>query len=164
MQCWLLWVSKLSKYSCFNQSVKVTSKWSLFSECDCDVSLTKKKICDSSDGKCLCRKGFSGDLCEKCDDNHFTHPFCTCKCFQKIDKHFSLSVYTSACNCYDEGTVNCDQQTGSCNCKSNYQGPRCADCAAGYFGPECKSKPKLPKFLKILVLETQILFLNCRVR
>ena len=66
------------------KSGKVKSKLSWFPGCDyCDESLTKEKICDSETGKCLCRKGFSGDLCDKCDDNHFTHPFCTCKYFKK---------------------------------------------------------------------------------
>ena len=80
-------------------------------------------------------------------------PFVPVSAFRKLTNTSHYRFYTSACNCHDEGTIDCDQQTGSCNCKSNFQGRRCADCATGYFGPECKSKPKIAKFLKILVLE-----------
>ena len=51
-----------------------------------------------------------------------------------------------ACDCHDEGTISCDKQTGICNCKSNFKGHRCDVCAAGYFGPDCQSKPKIFSF------------------
>ena len=43
------------------------------------------------------------------------------------------------CNCSTPGSdgTRCNQTTGKCTCKDNFEGLQCATCVAGYFGNDC---------------------------
>lgn len=50
---------------------------------------------------------------------------------------------TLDCTCFDEGTKDngkCNEN-GQCNCKENFAGDKCDQCAQGFYGwPECLRK------------------------
>ena len=57
--------------------------------------------------------------------------------------YFSYNQHLE-CRCLDDRAVskNCDQITGKCECKKEYSGDNCEDCADTYFedGTSCKSE------------------------
>lgn len=50
------------------------------------------------------------------------------------------SILSTACHCdYFYSTGNCDEGTGHCQCRAEFQAPNCDSCAEGYFGyPNCR--------------------------
>ena len=64
--------------------------------CDCDPSGTEDEVCDGQNGQCLCKPGFAGRRCDRCDDAFFGYPACR------------------ECLCHDRGskTSQCDPVTG----------------------------------------------------
>lgn len=82
-------------------------------ECECDNKWTHK--CDPNTGKCICKPGVQGKLCNKCKAGFFLHPkdgCISCECNQKDHK----------------GT--CDDSNGECHCKEN---PGCDLCGKGLY-------------------------------
>lgn len=86
-------------------------------------------MCDKSNGKCICKTGYSGARCDQCLPGYFNYPDC------------------QPCNCSTLGSVStyCDA-TGKCPCLPNFAGKQCTQCSTGnYAYPEC-----LRKFLKVI--------------
>lgn len=55
--------------------------------------------------------------------------------------HFSRkSIRISACNCETFfSTGNCEEETGRCECRKEFQEPDCQTCSYGHFGyPDCR--------------------------
>ena len=51
------------------------------SACDCDAKGTIEEVCDKSNGQCLCKEGFGGPRCDRCEPGWFDYPTCTpCEC------------------------------------------------------------------------------------
>lgn len=86
--------------------------------------------CNAVTGKCFkCEGNTEGWRCEKCKKGFFGDPKVGCE----------------MCECSDSGAINnlCDPIDGNCNCKSNYVGQLCDQCAVGYanvslFCPPCE--------------------------
>ena len=74
---------------------------------------------------CICTTGYTGELCNHCDDESFYYghfPFCqACDC----DKNGSLSA-------------KCDSSDGTCSCSDHFEGQKCDSCIEGYFGSLCE--------------------------
>lgn len=82
-------------------------------KCDCDPIGVTDRVCDSTDGHCLCKPGVTGDRCNKCMELHYG---------------FSRSGCTK-CDCDPDGSnsTQCDE-SGQCQCKVNLEGLRCERC------------------------------------
>ena len=68
---------------------------------------------------CICRRGYTGDLCDQCARGFFGPDI--------IDGH------CTECDCDPNGIVSneCDEANGQCNCKSGVTGRRCDRCEDG---------------------------------
>ncbi|KAM9361786.1 laminin subunit beta-3 [Symphorus nematophorus] len=81
----------------------------------------------------------SGGVCEGCM-HHTTGPKCDqCAPGYQPNPRSSMDRPDACirCICSSKGTVNggqCDDSTGSCQCKVNVEGPRCDRCKRGYYG------------------------------
>ncbi|KAI3370517.1 hypothetical protein L3Q82_025278 [Scortum barcoo] len=81
----------------------------------------------------------SGGVCENCM-HHTTGPKCDqCAPGYQPNPRSQMDRADACirCICSAEGTVNggqCDDSTGSCQCKANVEGPRCERCKRGYYG------------------------------
>lgn len=66
---------------------------------------------------CICKPGYVGDLCEKCDVGYFGVPD-------------SVDGSCVECDCDPNGVVSseCDHETGQCHCKEGVTGRRCDKC------------------------------------
>ncbi|XP_013408769.1 laminin subunit alpha isoform X2 [Lingula anatina] len=94
--------------------------------CDCPLGL-----CDPVSGRCVCPAKVTGQNCDTCLPQTFAYdPIVGCE----------------DCNCDPSGVVSsqfggeldCDLQTGQCNCKANVDGRRCDKCTAGHYNfPQC---------------------------
>ena len=85
--------------------------------------------------RCVCRKGYAGERCERCDSMYFGNPLqpngqCRkCLCNDNVDRNDPNA---------------CDSKTGQCNnCLYNTYGFNCEKCQVGYYGNaldhDCKS-------------------------
>lgn len=93
-------------------------------DCNCDVKGTKDEICDKSSGRCICKAGYGGELCDQCSPGYYGYPDC------------------KPCNCSTIGSqaTNCDIN-GKCHCLGNFGGRTCDSCSPGYYKyPECQRK------------------------
>ena len=67
----------------------------------------------TSDGKCQCKPGVTGEKCDSCALNYFQFTNQGCK----------------PCLCNEAGSYNnaayCDPNTGVCMCKQNVEGKQC---------------------------------------
>ena len=82
---------------------------------ECETIGTANKV----DGSCICKVGFTGALCEKCDIGYHYH-----------------ELYCHTGNCGDYGTKG-RTPIGKCVCKDTFTGPQCLDCKIGYMGTRC---------------------------
>ncbi|CAH1185884.1 unnamed protein product [Phyllotreta striolata] len=83
--------------------------------CDCNGG-----PCDRKTGQCLsCRGNTEGWKCDKCKPEHYGDP---------------TSFNCKACECDPVGSVSkqCDNVTGSCECKEKFIGRTCDQCQEGY--------------------------------
>ena len=56
----------------------------------------------------------------------------------------NLFVWFAACNCDSYGSLgeSCDQETGQCDCRFNFQGLMCEKCKEGLYNyPNCEGRP-----------------------
>uniref|UniRef100_A0A1B0CH53 Netrin axonal chemotropic factor n=1 Tax=Lutzomyia longipalpis TaxID=7200 RepID=A0A1B0CH53_LUTLO len=82
-------------------------------------------------GKCLhCQHNTEGINCNKCKDT-FYRPY---------GKHWNETDVCHPCNCnYHYATGNCEEGTGRCECRKEFQPPNCDACSYGHFGyPDCR--------------------------
>uniref|UniRef100_A0A2K6GEB6 Laminin subunit beta 4 n=1 Tax=Propithecus coquereli TaxID=379532 RepID=A0A2K6GEB6_PROCO len=100
-------------------------------ECDPDGTVSGGICVSHSDpavgsvaGQCLCKENVEGANCDQCKPNHYglsaTDP-----------------LGCQPCNCNPLGSLplsTCDVDTGQCLCQSYATGPRCDECAVGYWG------------------------------
>lgn len=66
---------------------------------------------------CSCKEHIAGRRCDKCEVGYAGFSRC------------------SRCDCHEAGVTTkvCDQESAECLCKSNVEGPRCADCKGNSF-------------------------------
>lgn len=90
-------------------------------ECNCQNGAT----CDNTNGKCICKSGYHGALCE----NECSVGFFGSGCTQK-------------CDCLNN--QNCDSSSGECKC-IGWTGKHCdIGCSRGRFGLQCKQNCTCP--------------------
>ncbi|GIY12987.1 laminin subunit alpha [Caerostris darwini] len=92
--------------------------------CDCPSTA----YCQPVTGQCICPPRVTGDRCDSCVP--YTYGF-------------DSIIGCEECNCHPLGVVNgnlqCDLETGQCQCKSNIVGRTCNKCKAGYWAfPHCQ--------------------------
>ncbi|CAK1588443.1 unnamed protein product [Parnassius mnemosyne] len=90
----------------------------------CNCPLTA--ICDDN-GQCICPKNVEGDNCDRCKPYTF---------------NFDVQRGCDDCNCNPLGVVGnqlqCEADSGSCDCKENVIGRTCDHCVPGHYAfPEC---------------------------
>ncbi|MGH0162052.1 UNVERIFIED_CONTAM: hypothetical protein FKN15_042284 [Acipenser sinensis] len=98
--------------------------------CQCN---SHAEECDQRTGACLtCRDNTSGDKCERCISGYYGNPVlgsgeqcrpCPCPDGPNSGRHFASS-------CHQD---NRNRQV-VCNCNQGYTGPRCDECAPGFYG------------------------------
>ncbi|XP_065337904.1 laminin subunit alpha [Cloeon dipterum] len=97
-----------------------------FPECKpCDCPSTA--LCDVNTGACICPHNVVGDKCNQCEA--YTYGF-------------DPIIGCEECNCNRLGVnrfnLQCDLETGSCDCKENVVGRTCDHCEAGHwYFPDC---------------------------
>ncbi|XP_053138533.1 multiple epidermal growth factor-like domains protein 9 [Hemicordylus capensis] len=87
--------------------------------CNCSsAGSTAVDACNTTTGQCECRQGYTGQLCDGCEEGYYPDP---------------SSGRCRACGCYSEGSVSlfCDN-SGRCQCKAGATGPKCTQCQGGY--------------------------------
>ncbi|GAB6025535.1 hypothetical protein CHUAL_011266 [Chamberlinius hualienensis] len=93
-------------------------------ECRCPSTA----ICHPSTGECICPPRVTGDQCNECLPNTYGYdPIIGCE-----DCH---------CNPFgvQQGNLQCNPQTGECDCKPNVVTRTCDKCQAGYWNfPRCQ--------------------------
>ena len=68
--------------------------------CNCNLKTTTDDVCDNN-GKCLCKKNFMGDSCNKCKSGYYGYPQCTGKytasppCWGYLTKDFLLAFLST---------------------------------------------------------------------
>lgn len=136
--------------------------------CDCDRQGSLTSICDPHGGQCRCRSNIIGRDCSACQSGYFGFPNCqrcNCKvglchpesgqcicpprvtgknCDQCLPDTYGYDPYVGCeeCGCdpnnVRSGDLNCNQDTGQCNCRFSFGGRTCNKCAAGYHSyPQC---------------------------
>ncbi|XP_076279706.1 wing blister isoform X1 [Lasioglossum baleicum] len=76
--------------------------------------------CDQETGRCLeCRGNTEGWKCDKCKHAHYGDP---------------LEQNCLPCDCdpLGSGSIECDERSGQCPCKSLFEGRDCSSCIEGY--------------------------------
>ncbi|OWK01682.1 hypothetical protein Celaphus_00017653, partial [Cervus elaphus hippelaphus] len=87
-------------------------------------------------GVCInCQHNTAGVNCEKCAKGYY-RPY-------GIPAHAPDGCIP--CSCHPEHVEDCEQGSGRCNCRPNFRGDQCEECAAGYYHfPLCSRIPILP--------------------
>ncbi|XP_052241381.1 uncharacterized protein LOC127851584 [Dreissena polymorpha] len=118
------------------------------SKCECNV--TNTNTCNSTNGKCMCLKGWQGKRCsDDVDECTSTQNVCptysncinlsggfTCECYHGYLKNSSGQCQacpqgrfgkgcTSKCLCDMSHTSDCNIANGSCKCDAGWMGPTC---------------------------------------
>uniref|UniRef100_A0A8C1KWE5 Laminin, beta 2 (laminin S) n=1 Tax=Cyprinus carpio TaxID=7962 RepID=A0A8C1KWE5_CYPCA len=102
--------------------------------CECNGHADE---CHQRTGACInCRSNTAGDKCDRCANGYYGNPAlglgspcrpCPCPEGPNSGRHFAAS-------CYQD---NRNKQV-VCNCNQGYTGPRCDECAPGYYGDPSK--------------------------
>lgn len=106
-----------------NSSVEHDSPLSCI-PCECSPAGSSSDVCNHTTGACLCNEHFVGRPCDQCAPGRFLNTTDDPRC--------------QLCECSPAGTLrndscNFDPRNGSCNCKSEFGGPRCSECIEGYY-------------------------------
>ena len=88
----------------------------------------------SSEGRCTCAAGFSGQACDSCDYGRFG-PSC-----QACPTSSSGAVCSNQGVCDGDGT---QRGSGKCLCFPRISGAKCDKCIPGHHGPDCAPCPGL---------------------
>ncbi|CAN9515277.1 unnamed protein product [Ophioblennius macclurei] len=94
----------------------------------CACSPCGAESCDPHTGRCRCKPGVTGPLCDRCEDGSFG--FDSCSGCRACDCHASAALVQP-----------CDPRSGHCSCRPGVNGPSCRQCAPGFwdYGPDgCK--------------------------
>ncbi|XP_053429462.1 laminin subunit alpha-5 isoform X2 [Nycticebus coucang] len=86
----------------------------------CNCAPCGTEACDPHTGRCLCKPGVAGLLCDHCQDRHFGFDSCE-------------GCRPCTCGPAAEGP-GCHPQSGQCRCRPGTGGPQCRECAPGYWG------------------------------
>ena len=95
-------------------------------KCNCPSNFTDTS-CDHDTGACKCKDKYTGHNCNQCAEGYTDFPEC------------------DSCPCHYDGTANkqCKPKVTNgdeevCECKENFQGQFCNECADGFFNfPDC---------------------------
>ncbi|CAH1775060.1 unnamed protein product, partial [Owenia fusiformis] len=138
------------------------------SPCGCDVDGSTSFSCNEFGGQCQCKPYIIGRTCSQCRTGYYDFPNCKrcncpsglceprtgrCVCPERVTGEncdtclprtfgYDPLIGCEDCNCDRQGVrgrnMNCDVNTGACDCKDNVGGRRCNFCLAGYYGfPGC---------------------------
>ncbi|KAI5194349.1 Laminin Subunit Beta-4 [Manis pentadactyla] len=100
------------------------------------------ELCDPETGSCFNCRGFTtGRNCERCIDGYYGNPSsgqschpCPCPDVPSSDQYFAHSCYQ---NPWSSDVI--------CNCLQGYEGKRCGECSAGFYGnPRISGAPCRP--------------------
>ncbi|XP_069573485.1 laminin subunit alpha-5 [Brachyistius frenatus] len=86
----------------------------------CSCSPCGTESCDPHSGRCRCKPGVSGPLCDRCGDGSFG--FDSCSGCRQCDCAASAALVQP-----------CDRQSGRCACRPGVNGPSCRQCAPGFW-------------------------------
>ncbi|XP_030839547.1 laminin subunit alpha-2 [Strongylocentrotus purpuratus] len=89
--------------------------------CNGNLDTSSPGSCDTYTGACLlCREGSVGDHCQRCALGFYGD---------------AIQRTCQACQCHEAGSLypQCDEVTGSCQCRSNVTGRQCDTCSPGHF-------------------------------
>lgn len=96
-------------------------------DCECHPTGSTSLQCNS-EGKCQCKKGVTGDKCDRCQANYYNFGDTGC----------------DRCDCLEAGSLDnapsCNPETGACLCKDNVEGRRCRECKPGFFNMDRDNK------------------------
>ncbi|KAM4737780.1 laminin subunit alpha-5 isoform 2-T2 [Anableps anableps] len=95
-------------------------------QCSCSPCGTES--CDPHTGRCRCKPGVTGLLCDRCQDGSFG--FNSCSGCRQCECEASAALVQP-----------CDPQSGQCACQPGVNGLNCRQCAPGHwdYGPDgCK--------------------------
>ena len=111
-----------------------------FLACECYVNGTD--ICDNMNGNCHCSDGYMGETCSDCSEGFFNsgsmqNPICQGMFLTFSFLHIVLIIFDNfywiGCDCYIQGTQDCNGVDGDCTCKPGYTGNKCDQCVSGYY-------------------------------
>ncbi|XP_028828955.1 multiple epidermal growth factor-like domains protein 9 [Denticeps clupeoides] len=88
-------------------------------QCNCSTEGTEDmNACDPVTGQCVCTEGYTGLLCDVCEDGFFNNG--------------STGCLPCGCDSYGAASPTCDS-SGICECKTGVYGDKCDDCLPGFF-------------------------------
>ncbi|XP_034839290.1 laminin subunit alpha [Maniola hyperantus] len=106
-------------------------------ECEFDASIDEKRLSLDINGRYE-----GGGVCKNCQHN--TQGINCNKCkptyYRPFGKRWDELDVCQPCNCdLHYSTGNCQEETGRCECRREFNPPNCDSCAYGYFDyPDCK--------------------------
>ena len=56
-----------------------TYNFCTFEACECDPTGSTLEMCDGDTGICLCKTGYGGSMCDRCDVGFYGYPYCVGK-------------------------------------------------------------------------------------
>ncbi|KAL4235534.1 Laminin subunit alpha-2 [Mactra antiquata] len=93
--------------------------------CDCDPIGSFDNNCDPLSGQCVCKADYTGLQCDRCLSGFYNFPDCM-SCLCSVEG-------TQSHTCNPQGSCDCREPDGQCECKSNTLGRTCAECVDGSF-------------------------------
>ena len=106
-----------------------------------DENICKEGGCDTtgtaerqSNGKCICKKGFTNAKCDGCD-----YGFTGENCDNCIAGYFVNNGTCQTCDCNPAASDSTCDSSGQCTCHGNYAGLQCDECLARYSGDNCEN-------------------------
>ena len=95
-------------------------------------------------GNCHCSVGYTGETCRNCSEGFFNsgsieNPICQgkfgCNLFFFLWLYHKIlaNFYLIGCDCYIQGTQDCNGVSGGCTCKNGYEGDNCDQCEGGFY-------------------------------